>query len=129
MILGGPQKLLQTIYVDDTETLEAVAVDEATGKIAVCGGPDVFIYQPYGIQHEALKVCCCYRVRVTGAVSCWRMAPRGTYGDKVLMDRLYNSGRLPIPSAVKMTMRQSGRYRGALPTSYSSETHTSLFGS
>ncbi|BCR86495.1 WD repeat protein [Aspergillus chevalieri] len=55
VILGGPQKLLQTIYVDDTETLEAVAVDEATGKIAVCGGPDVFIYQPYGIQHEALK--------------------------------------------------------------------------
>lgn len=60
MILGGPQKLLQTIYVDDTETLEAVTIDETSGKIAVCGGPDVFIYQPYGIQHEALKVRFCH---------------------------------------------------------------------
>jgi hypothetical protein len=56
VILGGPQALLQTIYVDDTEKLEAVAFDEASGKIAVCGGPDVFIYQPYGIQGETLKV-------------------------------------------------------------------------
>lgn len=56
VILGGPQTLLQTIYVDDTENLEAVAFDEASGKIAVCGGPDVFVYQPYGIQGETLKV-------------------------------------------------------------------------
>lgn len=56
VVLGGPHKLLQTIYVDDTDALEAVTVDEASGKIAVCGGPDVFIYQPYGIQHETLKV-------------------------------------------------------------------------
>ncbi|KAJ5091472.1 RAVE complex protein Rav1 C-terminal [Penicillium alfredii] len=56
IILGGPQTLLQTIYVDDTESLEAVAFDEASGKIAVCGGPDVFVYQPYGIQGETLKV-------------------------------------------------------------------------
>lgn len=55
VILGGPHKLLQTIYVDDTDTLEAVTVDESSGKVAVCGGPDVFIYQPYGIQHETLK--------------------------------------------------------------------------
>ncbi|OJI91103.1 hypothetical protein ASPTUDRAFT_113091 [Aspergillus tubingensis CBS 134.48] len=55
VILGGPHKLLQTIYVDDTDALEAVTVDELSGKIAVCGGPDVFIYQPYGIQHETLK--------------------------------------------------------------------------
>lgn len=56
VILGGPHKLLQTIYVDDTDALEAVTIDELSGKIAVCGGPDVFIYQPYGIQHETLKV-------------------------------------------------------------------------
>lgn len=56
VILGGPQTLLQTIYVDDTDKLEAVAFDEASGKIAVCGGPDVFVYQPYGIQGETLKV-------------------------------------------------------------------------
>jgi hypothetical protein len=29
---------------------------ETSGKIAVCGGPDVFVYQPYGIQGETLKV-------------------------------------------------------------------------
>ncbi|KAE8333482.1 RAVE protein 1 C terminal-domain-containing protein [Aspergillus sergii] len=55
VILGGPHTLLQTIYVDDTESLEAVTIDEASGKIAVCGGPDIFIYQPYGIKHETLK--------------------------------------------------------------------------
>ncbi|KAJ5167097.1 uncharacterized protein N7482_005878 [Penicillium canariense] len=63
VILGGPQTLLQTIYVDDTEKLEAVAFDEASGKIAVCGGPDVFIYQPYGVQGETLKwsLACTFR--------------------------------------------------------------------
>ncbi|RAL17097.1 WD repeat protein [Aspergillus homomorphus CBS 101889] len=55
VILGGPHKLLQTIYVDDTDVLEAVTIDEVSGKIAACGGPDVFIYQPYGIQNETLK--------------------------------------------------------------------------
>jgi len=42
--------------VDDVESLQAIAVDEATGKIAVCGGPDIFVYHPYGIKEEALKV-------------------------------------------------------------------------
>ncbi|OJJ35113.1 hypothetical protein ASPWEDRAFT_492490 [Aspergillus wentii DTO 134E9] len=55
VILGGPQKLLQTIYVDDTDSLEAVTIEETSGKIAVCGGPDVFIYQPYGVKDETLK--------------------------------------------------------------------------
>ncbi|CAG8239628.1 unnamed protein product [Penicillium salamii] len=55
VILSGPQTLLQTIYVDDTDILEAVVIDESSGKIAVCGGPDVFVYQPYGIKGETLK--------------------------------------------------------------------------
>ncbi|KAJ6098223.1 hypothetical protein N7499_002597 [Penicillium canescens] len=63
VILGGPQKLLQTIYVDDTDSLEAVAFEETSGKIAVCGGPDVFVYQPYGIQGEALKWSLLYTFR------------------------------------------------------------------
>lgn len=42
--------------MDDTENLEAVVIDESSGKIAVCGGPDVFVYQPYGIKGETLKV-------------------------------------------------------------------------
>ncbi|KAE8153886.1 RAVE protein 1 C terminal-domain-containing protein [Aspergillus avenaceus] len=55
VILGGPHTLLQTIYVDDADSLEAVAIDEASGKIAVCGGPDIFVYQPYGVKYETLK--------------------------------------------------------------------------
>ncbi|KAI9368435.1 RAVE protein 1 C terminal-domain-containing protein [Aspergillus egyptiacus] len=55
VILGGPDKLLQTTYVDDTPALEAVAIDESSGKIAVCGGPYAFVYQPYGIPGETLK--------------------------------------------------------------------------
>ncbi|KAJ5682554.1 hypothetical protein N7462_005719 [Penicillium macrosclerotiorum] len=63
VILGGPQTLLQTIYVDETEKLEAIAFDEQSGKIAVCGGPDVFVYQPYGIQGETLKWSLAYTFR------------------------------------------------------------------
>ncbi|KAL4879357.1 RAVE protein 1 C terminal-domain-containing protein [Aspergillus karnatakaensis] len=55
VILGGPHKLLQTIYIDDTSALEAVAIEETTGKIAVCGGPHAFVYQPYGVPNETLK--------------------------------------------------------------------------
>ncbi|KAL1960868.1 hypothetical protein VTO42DRAFT_5851 [Malbranchea cinnamomea] len=49
-ILNSPHKLLQTIYVDDAETLEAIAIDETSGKIAVCGTADVWIYQPYKLD-------------------------------------------------------------------------------
>lgn len=52
----GPQKILQTIYVDDIETLEAVTIEESSGKIAVCGGPDVFIYEPCRVKDESLNV-------------------------------------------------------------------------
>ncbi|KAL1988776.1 hypothetical protein VTN96DRAFT_7660 [Rasamsonia emersonii] len=55
VILGGAQTLLQTIYVDETEALEAIAIDETTGRIAVSGGPDIFVYHPYGIKGETLK--------------------------------------------------------------------------
>ncbi|KAL4977321.1 RAVE protein 1 C terminal-domain-containing protein [Aspergillus desertorum] len=55
VILDGPHKLLQTIYVDDTEALEAVAIDGASGRIAVCGGPYAFVYEPYGTYGETLK--------------------------------------------------------------------------
>lgn len=64
VILGGPHNLLQTIYVDDTQALEAVAIDGASGRIAVCGGPYAFVYEPYGTYGETLKVCGC-------AQACW----------------------------------------------------------
>lgn len=56
MILGGPHQLLQTIYHDDTQILEAVAIDGASGKIAVCSGKAVHIYQPFGQTDDVLKV-------------------------------------------------------------------------
>jgi hypothetical protein len=45
--------------VDDTEHLEAIAIDEATGQIAVSGGADIFVYQPNGFKGESLKVRIC----------------------------------------------------------------------
>ncbi|KAH8698569.1 WD repeat protein [Talaromyces proteolyticus] len=55
VILTGAQTLLQTIYVDDTDCLEAISIDEATGQIAVSGGSDIFIYRPNGFKGESLK--------------------------------------------------------------------------
>ncbi|KAK2738326.1 regulator of (H+)-ATPase in vacuolar membrane [Myotisia sp. PD_48] len=46
VILNGAHSLLQTIYVDDVPILSAVAIDEAFGRIAVCGGTTVLVYQP-----------------------------------------------------------------------------------
>ena len=56
VILGGPQQLLQTIYVDHCDRLSAVVVDPCSGKIAACGGRIVSVYRPYGKAEGALKV-------------------------------------------------------------------------
>lgn len=43
--------------MDDTESLEAVAIDDSTASIVVCGGQDIFVYRPYGnVKDETLKV-------------------------------------------------------------------------
>lgn len=55
-ILAEPETLLQTVYDDaDERPLEAIAFDEASGKIAVCTTERVRIYRPLGVQDEALK--------------------------------------------------------------------------
>lgn len=51
-------------------------IDETSGKIAVCGGPDVFIYQPYGILDETLKV----RVFSGTWIGRWSICEKGTPG-------------------------------------------------
>ena len=56
VILGGPHELIQTIYHDEHSELDAVAVDEATGKIAICSSKEVTIYKPYGREEGVLKV-------------------------------------------------------------------------
>ncbi|KAK3371547.1 RAVE protein 1 C terminal-domain-containing protein [Lasiosphaeria ovina] len=54
-ILGEPDTLLQTIYDDDDDPLDAVALDEASGKIAVSTRRTVRIYRPFGQKENALR--------------------------------------------------------------------------
>jgi hypothetical protein len=56
VILSAPQAILQTVYDDDTTPLEAIAVDEVSGKIACCTRTVVRIYSPYGLEENLLKV-------------------------------------------------------------------------
>lgn len=55
-MLTGPDSILQTIYDDDEQPLEAIALDTASGKIATCAGSNVRVYKPYGQGEDALKV-------------------------------------------------------------------------
>ncbi|KAL6715175.1 regulator of (H+)-ATPase in vacuolar membrane [Lecanora helva] len=55
VILSGPHKLLQTIYHDEHSLLDAVTIDEATGKIAICCSNDVIIYKPFGRKEGVLR--------------------------------------------------------------------------
>lgn len=56
IILSGANDIVQTIYHDGDEVLQAVAVDEVTGKIVTCFGSTLLVYQPYGKDEGALKV-------------------------------------------------------------------------
>jgi hypothetical protein len=58
-ILEGCHKILQTIYDEEEQTLEAIAFDEATGKIATCTLTQVRVYKPLGSCEDTLKVCLC----------------------------------------------------------------------
>lgn len=55
-ILKGPQEILQTIRVDDVDELEAVTIEETSGRIAICSKEHVFIYGPIGRVEGVLKV-------------------------------------------------------------------------
>ena len=57
VILTAPNSILQTIYDENEEFLDAIAIDEVSGKIATCTGSTVRIYKPYGQGEDALKVC------------------------------------------------------------------------
>lgn len=56
VILTGPESILQTIYDDDEAHLDAIALDELSGKIATCAGSSIRVYKPYGQGEDALKV-------------------------------------------------------------------------
>lgn len=55
-ILDGSYGVLQTIYDDDLQPLEAITFDEASGKIATCTATQVRVYRPFGSREDALKV-------------------------------------------------------------------------
>lgn len=48
--------MIQTVYDDDDTPLEAIAIDEASGKIAISAGSNIRVYKPYGQGEDALKV-------------------------------------------------------------------------
>ncbi|KAF2203375.1 WD repeat protein-like protein [Delitschia confertaspora ATCC 74209] len=54
-VLDAPNHVLQTTYLDEEYELQAIALDEETGKIAVCGEKRVYVYQPYGQDEGAVK--------------------------------------------------------------------------
>lgn len=56
IILDRPNHVLQTIYIDEESELEAIALDEGTGKLAACSTQSIYIYQPYGQDEGAVKV-------------------------------------------------------------------------
>ena len=56
VILGSPDTILQTVYDDDDTPLDAIAIDEASGKIASCAGHVIRVYKPYGQVEDSLKV-------------------------------------------------------------------------
>ncbi|QSS60116.1 WD domain-containing protein [Histoplasma capsulatum] len=56
VILSGPHKLLQTIYLDDAEPSDSVLIDEASGRIAVAGGPDISVFKPCCVGDNTWKV-------------------------------------------------------------------------
>jgi len=56
-VLSGSHRAIQTVYDDDSEHfLDAIALDEATGKIATCTSKQVRIYRPLILQDESVKV-------------------------------------------------------------------------
>ncbi|KAL5114044.1 regulator of (H+)-ATPase in vacuolar membrane [Pleosporales sp. CAS-2024a] len=55
VILDRPDHVLQTIYVDEELELEAVALDEGTGKLAACSTQHIYIYQPYRQDESVVK--------------------------------------------------------------------------
>ncbi|KHN99271.1 WD repeat protein [Metarhizium album ARSEF 1941] len=55
-ILDGAYRILQTVYDDDNEQdLDAIAIDESSGKIATCTAKQVRIYRPLVLQDDNRK--------------------------------------------------------------------------
>ncbi|KAI9783951.1 MAG: regulator of (H+)-ATPase in vacuolar membrane [Geoglossum umbratile] len=55
VVLTAADDILQTIYNDEGGGLEAVVLDEASGKLATCSGSNIYVYRPYGQEEGMLK--------------------------------------------------------------------------
>ncbi|OAA46256.1 WD repeat protein [Metarhizium rileyi] len=55
-ILDGAHRVIQTVYDDDNEQhLDAITIDEISGKIATCTAKQVRIYRPIALQDDNRK--------------------------------------------------------------------------
>ncbi|POR36261.1 Regulator of V-ATPase in vacuolar membrane protein 1, partial [Tolypocladium paradoxum] len=55
-VLEGSRTILQTVYDEDVDReLEAIAIDEASGKIATCTAAQARVYRPFGVGDGDLK--------------------------------------------------------------------------
>lgn len=97
--MTAPQTIVQTIYTDTDDELEAIAVDEESGRIATCTRTAVVVYRPCtGDPKAPLKV----RAHPMPSLSMRRAIPspvQKANGDAV------NSGRLNPPSPSPKTVR------------------------
>ena len=57
IILDGPNSILQTIYLELSDELIAIVLDELSGKVAAASSSTVHVYKPYGRDEGALRVC------------------------------------------------------------------------
>lgn len=93
-ILSDPETILQTIYDDDERTLDAVAFDEYSGKIAACTGSTVRIYRPFdGEQRWFLQSTFDIEDASTPATLSWGSSEELLVGRRSL--RLYDTTSKP----------------------------------
>lgn len=98
-ILGSARTILQTIYDEDETPLEAVAVDENTGKVATCTRSKIRIYRPAGLDYNALKVAL---VRFCGGWnSCADMYGSGLSNRPLTFHTPSPIRRAPCPGALR----------------------------
>lgn len=55
VILNGARELIQTIYVDNVANLNAVTIEETSGRIAAVGESHLHIYEPRGRDEGLLR--------------------------------------------------------------------------
>jgi WD40 repeat protein len=55
VISSRPHRILQTLYIDSAKPLHAIAIEESSGRIAICDHHSVYIYDPVGRDDGLLR--------------------------------------------------------------------------